>query len=123
LNKVGRGGRSSERLILGMGPIESKIFEKVKAEFQPLRLELENESHRHNFSRGPEGHFKLLVISGAFQGLRSMERHQKIFALLKSEMDAGVHALTIKAMTPEESEKLGVTFDSPACQHGLKDPR
>lgn len=106
-----------------MGPIESTILKKVTDAFQPVRIELENESHRHNFSRGPEGHFKLLVISNAFAGLRSIERHQKIFALLKSEMDAGVHALTIKAMTVEESEKQGVNFESPACQHGLKDPR
>lgn len=106
-----------------MGPIESQILEKIRTAFQPLRLELENESHRHGFSRGPEGHFKLLVVSNAFSGLRTLDRHQKIFALLKSEMEAGVHALTIKAMTSEESEKLGVHFDSPACQHGLKDPR
>lgn len=106
-----------------MGPIETQILKKVTEAFQPVRIELENESHRHGFSRGPEGHFKLLVISSAFSGLRSIERHQKIFSLLKSEMDSGVHALTIKAMTPEESEKQGVHFESPACQHGLKDPR
>ena len=106
-----------------MGPVETQILEKVKTEFQPLLVQLENESHRHNFSRGPEGHFKLLVVSPAFAGLRTIERHQKIFALLQAEMNAGVHALTIRALTPEESEKMGVKFDSPACQHGLKDPR
>jgi stress-induced morphogen len=106
-----------------MGPIEAQILEKIKAAFQPLRLELENESHKHQFSRGPEGHFKLLVISSVFDGLRSVERHQKIFALLQSELSSAVHALTIKALTPEEGEKQGVKFESPACLHGLKDPR
>jgi BolA protein len=106
-----------------MGPIENQIFEKIKTEFQPLRLELENESHKHNFSRGREGHFKLLVVSSVFAGMKTVERHQKIFSLLKEEMSNGVHALAIKALTPEESEKQGVQFDSPACAHGLKDPR
>jgi BolA protein len=106
-----------------MGPIEKQIFDKLNSEFQPVRLDIENESHKHQFSRGPEGHFKLLVVSNAFSGMKTIERHQKIFALLKSEMSNGVHALAIKALTTEESEKLGVQFDSPACAHGLKDPR
>jgi len=106
-----------------MGPIEQQIFDKLKTEFQPARLEIENESHKHGFSRGPEGHFKLLVVSNVFSGMKTIERHQKIFSLLKSELSNGVHALAIKAMTLEESEKLGVKFDSPACAHGLKDPR
>lgn len=106
-----------------MGPIESRIVEKIKTAFQPQQMSLENESHRHQFSRGPEGHFKLLVVSPLFAGLRTLERHQKIFTLLKDEMNAGVHALSIRALTPEEGEKMGLQFESPACAHGLKDPR
>ena len=104
-----------------MGPLEKQIREKIEKEFSPVRVDLENESHKHQFSRGPEGHFKLLVVSEAFEGLRSVERHQRIFALVDEELRTGVHALTIKALTPAESEKQGIHFESPACLHGLKE--
>lgn len=103
-----------------MGPLESQIRQKIESAFSPIALELENESSKHGFSRGPEGHFKLLVVSDAFEGLRSVERHQKVFAILKMEMTT-LHALAIRALTPAEYEKASGEFKSPQCAH-RRDP-
>lgn len=96
--------------------IESAIREKLVNEFAPTQMSLENESHMHNFSRGLEGHFKLVIVSEGFHGLRSVERHQKIFSLLKDEM-ATIHALTVKALTPDEYAKDESLFQSPPCHN------
>lgn len=100
-----------------MSSIESRMRAKLVEALKPLRLDLENESHKHGFSRGPEGHFKLLVVADVFAGLKTLERHQKIYSLLKTEMADGVHALAIKALSPAEAEANQISFETPACQH------
>ena len=43
------------------------------------------------------------IVSEAFQGLNTMKRHQLVYAALNDAITSGeLHALTIKAYTPEE---------------------
>jgi acid stress-induced BolA-like protein IbaG/YrbA len=48
-------------------------------------------------------HFDAIVVSAAFAGKRPLQRHQMIYAALGSAMGTDIHALSIQAMTPEES--------------------
>ena len=47
-------------------------------------------------------HFAARVISGAFEGKRSLARHQLIYRCLGSLMGNEIHAMTIRAHTPGE---------------------
>ena len=49
-----------------------------------------------------QGHYEALVISEAFAGLRSVRRHQKVYATLGSRVGGEIHALALKTFTPEE---------------------
>jgi BolA protein len=53
-------------------------------------------------SAAKETHFRLEVVSSAFAGLPLVKRHQLVFGLLKEEMAAGLHALSMHLKTPEE---------------------
>jgi len=56
---------------------------------------------------GTEDHFHAVVVSSSFEGLRTIQRHQVVFAILKNELDSGeVHALELKTFTPEEYERI-----------------
>lgn len=85
----------------------------------PTFFELINESaNHHGYFDGKESHFKLTVVSEAFDGVRAVARHQKIYAIASPLMTAQggtIHALAIHAHTPAEWEKLGGSFDSPVC--------
>lgn len=48
-------------------------------------------------------HFEATVICMAFNGKRSLQRHQMIYAALGDSMGTEIHALSIQALTPEES--------------------
>ncbi|MDR0588143.1 MAG: BolA family transcriptional regulator [Burkholderiales bacterium] len=53
--------------------------------------------------RGDGRHFEALVVSQAFSGMSRVKRHQAVYATLGDRLDGGnIHALSIKAMTPEE---------------------
>jgi acid stress-induced BolA-like protein IbaG/YrbA len=47
-------------------------------------------------------HFEAQIISAAFDGKRSLARHQLVYATLGELMGREIHALSIEAYTPEE---------------------
>lgn len=100
-----------------MAQIETGIREKITAALNPLQLDIENESDRHKGPPGRESHFKVTLVSEAFNGLLPVKRHQKIYALLADELAGPVHALALHLYTPEEWQAAGrARPDSPQCQ-------
>lgn len=56
---------------------------------------------------GDGSHFSVVVVSEAFAGLRSVKRQQKVYAVINEHIASGaIHALTIKAYTNEEWQKV-----------------
>lgn len=52
---------------------------------------------------GDDGaHFEALVIAKEFAGKRPLARHQLVYKCLGSLVGNEIHALSIRAMTPEE---------------------
>ena len=47
-------------------------------------------------------HFEAIVIATQFEGKRSIQRHQLVYAGLGARMGREVHALSIQAYTPAE---------------------
>ncbi len=47
-------------------------------------------------------HFEAIVIAQEFAGKRSLARHQLIYETLGSLMGNEIHALSIRAFTPDE---------------------
>lgn len=102
-----------------MGPIESSIREKLVTEFSPSHFEVENESHGH--ARNPQGetHFRILLVSDVFKGLSRVDRQRKVMSLLSGEMQRGLHAVSLRALTPQEWQAQGSQeFVSPMCSSG-----
>jgi acid stress-induced BolA-like protein IbaG/YrbA len=52
---------------------------------------------------GGEGKFEALVVSPIFAGMNAVRKHQTVYRTVRDEIASGsVHALTIRALTPEE---------------------
>ena len=52
---------------------------------------------------GDGRHWYATLVSAAFDGLRAIERHQKVYATLGNKMRTDeIHALSIKTYTPSE---------------------
>ncbi len=47
-------------------------------------------------------HFEAVVVAPAFAGKRALQRHQLVYATLGSAVGNEIHALALKAYTPEE---------------------
>ena len=92
-----------------MGSVAMAIDSKLRERFAPLRLAVEDESSKHHGHAGwresGETHFKVEIVSAAFDGHNRVARQRLVYAALKAELDAGLHALAITTLTPEEDAK------------------
>ncbi|MFK8076919.1 MAG: BolA family protein [Granulosicoccus sp.] len=53
---------------------------------------------------GDGSKFEARVVSDAFEGLSTLNRHKMVYAVLDEHIKSGaIHALTIKALTNSES--------------------
>lgn len=83
------------------------IRARLTAALQPSVLELEDESHLHAGHAGAEGgrgHYRLHIVSRLFTGLRPIARHQLVYRSLGELLQTDIHALSISAHTPEETQ-------------------
>lgn len=78
----------------------------------PQYLELLDESHTHANSH--KSHYKVTVVSAAFVGLNSRQRHQCVYTALGNLMTQ-IHALAIHTYTLEEWGCLQAAPSSPVC--------
>ena len=102
-----------------MAVIENQIQTKLNSAFQPAFLDVENESHKHNVPPGSESHFRVTVVSVEFEGMSLVKRHQRINEVLSEEIEGPVHALSIRAKTPEQWENAaGLIQPTPQCDGG-----
>lgn len=75
------------------------------ASLEPESLEIDDESflHQgHEGAKGGGGHFNLIIVSRQFTEKSPILRHRMVFAALQGLMHNQIHALSIKAYTPEE---------------------
>ena len=49
-----------------------------------------------------QGHYEAVVVCPAFEGKRSLPRHQMVYATLGSRVGREIHALAVKTFTPDE---------------------
>lgn len=93
------------------GPVATIIRRKLTDALAPSRLEIEDDSARHaghhheggvDGRPGGESHLNLHVVSAAFEGKGRVERQRMVNALLAEELAGPLHALSIRALAPDE---------------------
>jgi len=75
------------------------------AALAPTVLELHDDSAEHQGhagAAGGAGHFSLLIVSESFSGLSRLARHQRVLREVGDLIPHPVHALSIKALAPDE---------------------
>lgn len=78
----------------------------------PSVLEIQDDSHQHVGHAGAgagAGHFSLLIVSDVFSGMPRLARHQRVLRDVADLLPHPIHALSIKALAPEEFTSLSPT--------------
>ena len=82
--------------------VRDAIERKLRQELEPDHLEVIDESFMHAGGPDAQSHFRVFVVAEAFAGLSTLDRHRMVYRLLEPERAAGIHALGIQTLTPEE---------------------
>lgn len=87
--------------------VAETIKQKLEAAFPVKRLEIVDDSDKHKGHSGanPNGetHFSVHIVSPAFDGVSRIDRQRQVMSVLEAELAGPVHALVIKAQTPDQA--------------------
>ncbi len=86
--------------------VAETIRTKLEAAFAPESLDIRDESGMHaghaGARPGGETHFRVSIVSKAFEGKSRVERHRQVHEALDAELKGRVHALALTLLTPDE---------------------
>jgi BolA protein len=83
----------------------AEIRSRLEHAFAPEMLVVEDEGHLHAGHEGAKdgrGHFRLNIVSEAFNGMKMIARHRAIYDQMGSLMESDIHALSIEAYASDE---------------------
>lgn len=95
--------------------MQQQIEAKLAAALSPSHLEVINESYMHRVEPGSESHFKVIVVSKAFEGQRLLGRHRQVNAVLAEELAGTIHALALHTYTEAEWQQREQAPKTPSC--------
>src|SRR5690606_32964835 len=99
--------------------LEQQLKDRL-AQLSPTHLDVVNESSGHGgYFPGKESHFKTVIVSQAFAGVRPVQRHQKVYAAAGDLLARDkIHALAIHAFFREQGS--GLATPRQACAQAPK---
>ncbi len=62
-------------------------------------------AHRGHSGSSGGGHFQVIIVSAAFDGLSRVQRQRRVYETVADEMQSAVHALSMTCLTPREFEE------------------
>jgi BolA protein len=96
-----------------------RIRARLGEQFAPTFLEVIDDSHLHAGhagARGGAGHFRVRIVAPAFAGLAPLQRHRLIYAALAELLAQDIHALSIEARAPSDSQSPPVATTIPTTK-------
>jgi len=85
----------------------AEIRTRLQQRFAPLELDVRDDSAAHAGHAGARdgrGHFTVRLVSAAFVAQGRLERHRMVYGALGELMQTDIHALSITALAPGETD-------------------
>ena len=89
--------------------VRERVAERLRRAIPGARVEVVDLT-------GTDDHLEARVVSADFEGLSLVERHKRVYAPLRDWLDDNtVHALSVKAWTPDQHrDRSGGTVSDPS---------
>lgn len=88
------------------GKVAQEMETKLRAQFDPTRLEIINDSAKHSGHSGDDGsgesHFTIVIEAPAFAEMNRLARQRAVIAALGDMVGERVHAVAIQASAPTQ---------------------
>lgn len=83
----------------------TELLREKLTELNPSFVDLKDDSAAHEGHAGARGggHYQLVIVASVFSGKSGVERHRIVYQTLGPLMQGTIHALSIRALSPEEA--------------------
>lgn len=82
------------------------IRQRLESALAPESIDIVDESHKHAGHAGAResggGHFNVTIVAEGFRDQSSVQRHRMVYSAVDDLMPHEIHALSIRALTPDE---------------------
>ena len=88
-----------------MSGTAQEIERILRERFDPLHLELRDDSDKHAGHPGATsggGHYHVTLVSSRFEGRTRLEQHRAVHAALGEMFQKEIHALALRTSAPSE---------------------
>ena len=69
-------------------------------------ISIDDLSHKHkNHNHDGGGHYKINLISDDFENISLLDRHKKVYLILKDMIKKEIHAVSLNLLTVKEHSK------------------
>jgi BolA protein len=85
------------------------IRQRLNSALSPLHLSIQDESAKHAGHAGAAGgggHYRIAIVCSQFVAMSRVQRHRLVYNALADVLQRDIHALSIRAYTPEEFASL-----------------
>lgn len=87
----------------------ARIEAAIRTAFAAHEITVQDDSALHaghaGARPGGETHYTLRIVADAFAGQNRVARSRAVHAALAPEFEAGLHALSLRLLTPEEASR------------------
>jgi BolA family transcriptional regulator, general stress-responsive regulator len=82
-------------------------FESRMRPLNPLNVSVRDDSEKHagHATNNGGGHLSARIVSTAFVGQSTVQRHRAVYALVGDLMPHTIHALALTTLTPDEAAR------------------
>ncbi|CAL8474083.1 BolA family protein [Caballeronia sp. S22] len=80
--------------------LEARLNEALQA--QSVHIDDDSAAHAGHAGAAAGSHYTVTIVAACFAGKARVARHRLVYDALAEEMRRGVHALAIRAYTPQE---------------------
>lgn len=91
--------------------VAETIRDRLSDKLAPRRLSIDDDSHKHaghaGARPGGQSHYRVEIVSDTFAGMTRVARHRLIYEILADLLADTVHALQLRALTPDEDAASG----------------
>lgn len=91
--------------------VAETIRDRLSDKLAPRRLSIDDDSHQHaghaGARPGGQSHYRVEIVSDTFAGMTRVARHRLIYEILADLLADTVHALQLRALTPDEDAASG----------------
>jgi BolA protein len=85
----------------------SHIEQKLRDAFDPIEIDVIDQSAAHAGHAGAAsggGHYRVILVSQAFEGQNQVQRQRRVYEILADEMRSSIHALSMTCVSRSEYE-------------------